>query len=123
MADSQMKTMAHPAGFVLFKQGDIAQSCFLVREGVIALSRKDSHGTDKRFATISKGEIVGEMSMIGDTPRTATATITKDCVLAEISREEFEAQIEKLNPFMQRLMKLIVQRLRDTTIDLVRNHS
>ena len=123
MSDSQLKTQKFTAGHVLFKQGDIAQSCFLVRDGVIALSRADTKGNDKRFATITKGEIIGEMSMIGGTPRTATATVTKDCELAEISREEFECQIERLNPFMRRLIKLIVQRLRDTTVDLVRGDS
>ena len=58
--------------------------------------------------------------MIGDTPRTATATVSKEMEAAEISKEEFEAQLERLNPFMRRLMRLIVQRLRDTTTNLTR---
>jgi hypothetical protein len=40
--------------------------------------------------------------------------------VAEITKEEFEVQIKRLNPFMRRLIKLIVQRLRDTTSDLTR---
>lgn len=118
MAENALKKQTFKAGHVLFRQGDVAQSCFLISSGEIKLSRADSGGADKEFAKVSKGEILGEMSMIGDTPRIATATVIKDVDLAEISREEFETQLERLNPFMKRLVRLIVQRLRDTTTNL-----
>lgn len=121
MAEPVMKTQTYQVGHVLFRQGDIAQNCFLIKSGEIRLSRAEAGGTPMNFATIKKGEILGEMSMIGDTPRTATATISKDAELAEINREDFEAQLEHLNPFMRRLIRLIVQRLRDTTSSLVRS--
>ncbi len=121
MTDSSIKTQTYLAGHVLFRQGDVADDCYLVREGEISLSRTSSAGEDRSFSKVRKGEIIGEMSMIGDTPRTATATVVKDVELAVISRKEFEAQLDRLNPFMRRLIRLIVQRLRNTTTDLTRN--
>lgn len=120
MSEAAMKTKQYKTGHILFRQGDIAQNCFLVKSGEITLSRADSGGEETPFATIKKGEILGEMSMIGDTPRTATASVAKDAELAEIDRADFEAQLEHLNPFMRRLIRLIVQRLRDTTSELIR---
>ncbi|NKB44193.1 MAG: cyclic nucleotide-binding domain-containing protein [Alphaproteobacteria bacterium] len=120
MADNAPEKKSYKAGHVIFRQGDIAQSCYLVSAGELELSRADSGGEDKKFAKVSKGEIVGEMSMIGDTPRTATATVSKDVEMVEISRDDFEAQLGRLNPFMQRLIRLIVQRLHDTTTTLTR---
>lgn len=121
MTDSSIKTQTYLAGHVLFRQGDVADDCYLVREGEISLSRTSNAGEDRSFSKVRKGEIIGEMSMIGDTPRTATATVVKDVELAVISRKEFEAQLDRLNPFMRRLIRLIVQRLRNTTTDLTRN--
>lgn len=120
MADNPPNKKSYKAGHVIFRQGDIAQSCFLVSAGELELSRADSDGVDKKFAKVTKGEIVGEMSMIGGTPRTATATVSQDVEMVEISKDDFETQLERLNPFMQRLIRLIVQRLRDTTTTLTR---
>ncbi len=120
MADNSIITQTYLAGHVIFRQGDVADDCYLVREGEISLSRTNSAGEDRTFSKVQKGEIVGEMSMIGGTPRTATATVAKDVELAVISRKEFEMQLDRLNPFMRRLIRLIVQRLRNTTTDLTR---
>ena len=78
MVDNTIKTQKYLAGHVLFREGDLSDNCYLVREGELALSRIDSKGKTRKFAKVEKGEIVGEMSMIGDTPRTATVTISKD---------------------------------------------
>lgn len=107
-------------GHVLFRQGDIADNCYLVRDGEIELSRASESGKIRAFTTVKKGEILGEMSMIGDTPRTATATVIKDVELAVISRQDFDEQLDRLNPFMKRLIRLIFQRLSNTTKDLTR---
>lgn len=120
MADEAIKTESFLEGYVIFRQGDIAKNCFILRSGEIELSRVDKDGNEVKFATVTKGEILGEMSMILDMPRTATATTTQKTEVAEITRDEFHVQIERLNPFMRRLIKLIVQRLRDTTSDLTR---
>lgn len=120
MADAHMKTNRYESGHVLFREGDMADKCYLVKSGEITLSRADADGQEKPFAKVRQGEILGEMSMIGDTPRTATASVGKDAELAEINRDDFEAQLDHLNPFMRRLIRLIVQRLRDTTSNLIR---
>jgi CRP-like cAMP-binding protein len=39
MTDSSIKTQTYLAGHVLFRQGDVADDCYLVREGEISLSR------------------------------------------------------------------------------------
>ena len=120
MSDVPLKKQTFMTGHVLFRQGDPAQSCYLISSGELQLSRADSNGNERNFAKVGKGEIVGEMSMIGNTPRTATATVSEDLEVAEISNTEFETQLERLNPFMRRLIRLIVQRLRDTTSHLTR---
>ena len=120
MSDDALKTESFLNGYVLFRQGDIAHNCYLIRSGEVELSRVDKNGNEVKFATVSKGEILGEISMILNTPRTATATTSQKTEVAEITKDAFDVQIDRLNPFMRRLIKLIVQRLRDTTSDLTR---
>ena len=118
MANGTAKTESFLPGYVLFRQGDIADSCFILKSGAVELCRMDKAGKEIKFAKIGKGEILGEMSMTLDTPRTATACERTE--VTEISKEEFEVQLGRLNPFMTRLIRLIVQRLRDTTTELTR---
>ena len=120
MVNGTAKTESFLPGYVLFRQGDIADSCFIVKSGEVELCRMDKRGKEIKFAKVKKGEILGEMSMILDTPRTATATACEKTEVAEISKDEFEVQLGRLNPFMSRLIRLIVRRLRDTTSDLIR---
>lgn len=120
MAEDTAKTESFLTGYVLFRQGEDAETCFILKSGAVDLTRMDKSGREIRFATLGKGEILGEMSMILGTQRTATATARETTEVAEISKEDFDSQMERLNPFMQRLIRLIVQRLRDTTSTLTR---
>ncbi len=120
MAEDTTKTESFTTGYVLFRQGDEADTCFILKSSAVDLTRMDKRGREIKFATLGKGEILGEMSMILGTERTATATAREKTEVAEISKEDFDSQLANLNPFMQRLIRLIVQRLRDTTSTLIR---
>lgn len=77
MAGGAIKAESFLTGYVLFRQGDIADNCLIVRSGEIEPSRLDKEAKEIRFAKVRKGEILGEISMILDIPRTTMATTTK----------------------------------------------
>lgn len=68
---------------VLFRQGDIAKSVFIVKRGSLEASKGEG---DQRtlLGQIQVGEFVGEMAHINGEPRSATVTATTDCELIEI---------------------------------------
>ena len=66
-------------GETIFTQGDIGRALFIVFSGKIALSRLDP-ATQKSevIADVHPGEFFGEMALLEEMPRTATATATED---------------------------------------------
>ena len=68
MSDDAIKTESFLDGYVLFRQGDMAHNCFILKAGEIELSCVYKDGNEVKFATVTKGKILGEMSMILGTP-------------------------------------------------------
>ena len=60
-------------GEVLFREGEAGDDAYIVEKGEIEISI--DLPTDKKvIAELGKGEIIGEMSLIADAPRSATAS-------------------------------------------------
>jgi len=66
-------------GETVFTQGDIGRALFIVFSGKIALSRQD-HETEKSgiIAEVQPGEFFGEMALLEEMPRTATASALEE---------------------------------------------
>lgn len=66
-------------GETIFTQGDIGRALFIVFSGKIALSRADAAAQKNDvIAEVHPGEFFGEMALLEEMPRTATATATED---------------------------------------------
>jgi CRP-like cAMP-binding protein len=66
-------------GETIFTQGDIGRALFIVFSGQIALSRLDPASQKSEvIAEVSPGEFFGEMALLEEMPRTATAVATED---------------------------------------------
>lgn len=79
--------VAIPKGHLLFKEGSLARSMFIVRDGEIELFREEGGSV---FATLGEGDIFGEMAVIRDLPRSSSARAGAHCSLWTISREKLD---------------------------------
>lgn len=70
-------------GEVLFREGDRADSAYVVAAGAVTLSR---NGAEKR---VGRGALIGELALIDDIRRPATATATEPTELLKIARGLF----------------------------------
>jgi voltage-gated potassium channel len=75
-----------PAGRVIARQGSTADAFYVIVDGTVAIERDGAHLRDLR-----SGEFFGELALLGDVPRTATATCTTACRLLVIGHREFHA--------------------------------
>ena len=95
------------AGSVIFRQGDPGEEMYLIKEGVIEIQ------TDAGFAArLEAGDIFGEMSLIGDEPRSATAVAFTDCSLIPIDEERFLFLVQQTPYFSLYVMGVLAKRLR-----------
>src|SRR5690349_2562721 len=81
-----------PKGTVLFREGERGKDMFVLQMGKVAIS-KTVREVETVLATLGPGEFFGEMSIISNKPRNATAIVAEDAKLLVIDIKTFEAMI------------------------------
>lgn len=99
-------------GEILFKEGDRGQEMYLIRSGKVEIS-SSSGGVKKVLATLGEGSFLGEMAIVDDAPRSATATAVGEVSLLILDRAAFKQQLAQ-NPMIEYLITSLVKRLRET---------
>ena len=85
------------AGDVIFKEGDDAKSeAFLVHEGKVEV-RKNLGGEEKLLRVLGKGELLGELALFRNAPRSATAIAADPVTLLLIPANRLDAMV-RTNP-------------------------
>ena len=100
-------------GDVIFRQGDRGQEMFVISAGRVRLSLGVG-GHDKELRVLGPSEFFGELSLLGDAPRSATATALEDCTLLPVARDVFAMLVQDDLDIVFRMMNIQGQRLRDT---------
>jgi len=96
-----------PKGKVIMVQGEAAAFMYVVLDGRIAVSLKD-----RIVERVGPGGVVGEIALIDQSPRTATATAETVSTLLSINRRDFLTFIKTKPDFSMSLLKSLVERLR-----------
>ncbi len=100
----------HPKGTVLFREGEIGEKMYVIRAGRVRLSR-GSPGGERTVAVLGPGEFFGEMGMIANLPRIATATAAEDVELLGVDSKTVETMIRENSEIAVRMIRTLVQRL------------
>jgi predicted acylesterase/phospholipase RssA/CRP-like cAMP-binding protein len=97
-----------PAGDWLFREGDEAQSAYLVASGRLRVV--DNH--DELIGEIGRGELVGEMAMLEGGVRNAGVFAIRDTQLVEFPEEVVSLLLERFPQVFLHLTRTILQRVR-----------
>ncbi len=101
-----------PANTILFNEGDAGEEMFIIQTGRVKISKR-IRGVEKTLATLEKGEFFGEMAILNDKPRSATAETLEDCDMLVIDRKTFDALIRGNSEIAVRFIKRLADRLRE----------
>jgi CRP-like cAMP-binding protein len=96
-----------PAGRVLFNQGDPAAELFILVEGQVRVER---HGTV--IATRGPGEFFGEMALVSEGTRMASATCETDCRFLVLGHREFHSLMDEFPELKMRVLETLASRVR-----------
>jgi CRP-like cAMP-binding protein len=99
-----------PAGTVLFREGDLGKHMYVIQSGRVQLTRR-VRGQETYLATLPAGEFFGEMAIINNLPRTATATVLEESRVLELDARTFELIIRGNAEIAVRLIKKLAARL------------
>jgi len=98
-------------GHILFHQDQRGNEFFLIKKGEIDIIKTTEKGENITLTTMKEGEIVGEMSIVGDQPRLATAVCKTDCILAKAEADNLDILIDNNPEFTKLLIKTFANRL------------
>lgn len=107
---TNLQRMTFNIGNKIFNEGDIGDAVYLIVNGEVELYRKKESKTIT-LAKLSKGEIFGEMALLSNSPRAATAVATESCEVICVSKTTFDMHLKKVNPVIRTVIQTLTKRL------------
>jgi CRP-like cAMP-binding protein len=103
----------HAAGEDVFREGDLGTEMYIVHAGQVEIL-KSVEGVEKQLAVLEKGDFFGEMSLLEELPRAATARAMTDVTLLAINGSTFDQMLRGNPEIGVRMMRKLSRRLRQT---------
>ena len=97
----------------LFEEGDLGTEMFIIQEGSVEVF-KTIDGIENRLAVLEKGDFFGEMSILEDLPRNATARALEHTKVLRINGATFDQMLRNNPEIAVRMMRKLSRRLRRT---------
>lgn len=97
---------------IVFRNGDMGDSAYLIESGTIEIF-VDTDAGELQLGVIGKGELFGEVALIDQHPRTATARAMERTVLIPIQRRIVDNLLRKSDPIIRHLLLVVLERFRN----------
>ncbi len=84
-------------GSVMLTQGEQGLGLFIITKGTVRITRKNSpDGAEEVLATAGPGDIIGEMALLDDLPRSATVTAVDEVTVLLLPLWEFRRILRRI---------------------------
>jgi len=113
--DSQFRSITdYRKNEVIFQEGARGREMFVIYSGEVRISKKEPDGSEITLSTLKPGEFFGEMTLIDQSPRSATATaLTDDTRLIVLDRARFMYLLRYEPEFALIVMETLCERIRE----------
>ncbi len=101
-----------PGGDTLVAQGEPGDAMYLVVSGRLRALARQADGSQRMLREMGRGQVVGEMSLYTDEPRSATVVAVRDSVLVRLDKAHFHQLLEGSAQVSLALTRQIFQRLK-----------
>jgi CRP/FNR family transcriptional regulator len=107
---------------MIFLPGDQGDKVYLLKAGVVKISKYSDSGKEIILGMVNPGEIFGEMALIDKAPRDSVAEALMDSYVCIVNRDNFTRYLQHNSEMSLRLTKIFgfkFKRLRQKVEDLV----
>lgn len=104
-----------PRHAYLFYQDDDGDAAYVIRSGALAVLLTTLDGRELVINELHAGECIGELALLTNTPRSASAFAMEDTELVRLPRTEFLSELERQPKLMRQVLEMTAQRLRAST--------
>jgi CRP/FNR family cyclic AMP-dependent transcriptional regulator len=109
---------SYPKGRTIVSEGEPSQSMYILLAGRAKVQRSDSEGKEVILAVLGSGEYFGEMSLIDDSPRSASVITLESSEFIAVSKEAFKAMLAQSPDMAMSVMRGLVRRLREADMKI-----
>ena len=109
LTGNNIDAQSFKAGSVIFREGDEARELFVIKSGQVRIQIGNRTVTE-----LVADSIFGEMALIDNEPRSATAIALTDIELVAVSEKQFLFLVSQTPYFALKVMRVLAQRLRAT---------
>jgi CRP/FNR family cyclic AMP-dependent transcriptional regulator len=106
------KEREYPASATLLRQGETGVGLFVIVSGRVRVTQRLDDGTERELRTMGRGDVLGEMSLLDDLPRSATATALESTRALVLPVWEFRAALRESPDIGIKLLAVLSRRLR-----------
>jgi CRP-like cAMP-binding protein len=92
VVDRHLHTRTTVAGETLFRQGEPGLGLFIILQGAVSIQKEPG---GRELARLSTGDFFGEIALLNETARTATARCVTDCTLAVLYQPDLLALLNR----------------------------
>lgn len=99
-------------GSVIFEEGSFSNTMFVLQTGKVGIYKDYDEPNQIKLAEVIDG-VFGEMGLVSDAPRSATAVALEDCEIEMVSRTDLPAYFEEYPLMKEIILDTISKRIRD----------
>lgn len=111
---SRLERIDAPAGKTMFLRGDPGNAMYIVRSGAVEIFFKNDTGERIVLETAKSGQFFGEISLLDEGPRTASAVVTEDLEALVVDRGDLSDFLKSHPEAAMDLLAAMGRRLRDS---------
>jgi CRP/FNR family transcriptional regulator, cyclic AMP receptor protein len=103
----------YSAGSKLIKQGDTGVGLYIIIDGTVHITKEsDPDKAELDIGTVGPGNVLGEMSLLDDLPRSANVTTVSEVTALILPVWEFRTTLRNQPDIALRLLSTLSRRLR-----------
>jgi signal transduction histidine kinase len=104
----------YPPGHVLCREGEPGDVFYIVADGDFVVSKKiGDEGDERLLRNGGRGDLVGEMALIQNAPRSATVRTTSACTMLEMKKGDFETILSQSPQMAIAIIRITLDRMRE----------
>ena len=104
----------YPSNHVLCHEGAYEGVFYIIADGIATISKNISEQDGERVLRIAgKGDLVGEMALIQNVPRSATVRTATDCTVLEMEKKDFETMLSRSPSMAINIIRTTLDRIRE----------
>lgn len=103
----------------LFNEGQILNGIFCIKDGICKISKLSDNGKNHIVKLITKGEILGERSLVNEEPLNLSATALEDMEVCFVPKSEVMGFFKNNTGFSMNILKNLCENLKEADNDLV----